>query len=582
MAKVKLTIDGKEVFAQIGSTILEAAKLVNIDIPTLCYLNLHDTKMENKPASCRICVVEVEGRKNLAPACATPITEGMVVKTNTLRVLEARKTVLELLLSDHPKDCLACIKAGDCELLEMAKRFGIRDMGYKDGEQSTYPIDIGLSVVRDMNKCIICRRCETMCRQVQSVSALSGVNRGFEATVAPAFGSALSETVCVNCGQCIAVCPTGALTEREEISKVIKALKNPNQKVVVQVAPAVRAALGEEFGMPAGTLVTGKLVAALKQLGFDYVFDTDFAADVTIMEEGHELLERLLAVTQGKAKEKLPILTSCCPAWVSFYETQFTNLLDYPSTVRSPQQIFGAIAKNYFVQKVGINREDLTVVSIMPCVAKKSEKARVEFGDDVDCVLTTRELARLIKAFNITFDQLKDDEFDEPLGTSSGAGVIFGATGGVMEAALRTLYVKLTGQELGKIEFTEVRGFEGLREATLPVGNFTLNVAIVHGLGEARKVMEAIQTGNMNYHAVEVMACPGGCIGGGGQPYHHGNSEIIKKRQAALYKEDEGKALRRSHENPFVNQMYKEYFRAPLSQKAHELLHTHYEGKDKI
>lgn len=582
MAEVNLIIDGKSVAVKAGSTILEAAQKVGVDIPTLCYLHLHDTKMENKPASCRICVVEVEGRKNLAPACATPVAEGMVVKTATLRVLKARQTVLSLLLSDHPKDCLSCTKAGDCELQRIAERLGVREPVFEQGAQSTYPVDAGLSVVRDMDKCILCRRCETMCNAVQSIGALSGINRGFEAVVSPAFGLRLEETVCVNCGQCIAVCPTGALTEKENINEAIRALNDPNKKVVVQVAPAVRAALGEAFDMPAGTLVTGKLAAALRRLGFDYVFDTDFAADVTIMEEGYELIDRLSKIGKGDTSVKLPILTSCCPAWVSFFEIQFKDMLDLPSTARSPQQIFGAIAKSYFAQKVNIDKKNMVVVSIMPCVAKKSEKAREEFAEDVDIVLTTRELARLIKQANINFKELPDEDFDAPLGMSTGAGVIFGTTGGVMEAALRTAYEKVTGESLEKVDFQEVRGFDGIREATVKMGDTMLKIAIVHGLANARQVMEAIRSGEVDYQAVEVMACPGGCVGGGGQPYHHGDSDIIKKRQQALYKEDQGKALRKSHENPYVLKMYEEYFKEPLGHKSHELLHTVYQPKERI
>ena len=584
MAQVNVTIDGKVAHVEQGSTILQAAQSVDIKIPTLCYLNLHDTNMENKTASCRICVVEVEGRKNLAPACATPVMEGMVVKTNTLRVINARKKVLELMLSDHPKDCMACTKLGDCELLQMAERFGIRELEVgKDGAQSTYKKDIGVAIQRDMDKCIMCRRCETMCRQVQSVEALSGINRGFDAVVAPAFEVPLMETKCVQCGQCVAVCPTGALTEKEYTDEVVKALMNPHQTVIVQVAPAVRAALGEAFGMPAGMLVTGKMVAALKQIGFDYVFDTDFAADVTIMEEGHELLERLSKVANGEKDVKLPILTSCCPAWVNFYETEYGEILDLPSTARSPQQMFGTIAKSYFAQKMNIEKKELVVVSVMPCIAKKYEAAREEFGEDVDLVLTTRELARLIKQCNIDFEKLEEADFDAPLGESTGAGVIFGTTGGVMEAALRTAYEKATGKILENVDFEAVRGFEGLRTATISLGETRLNVAVVHGLSHARKIMEEIKAGNpRNFHAIEVMACPGGCIGGAGQPYHHGDVSILKKRQAALYTEDQGKVLRKSHENPFVQEVYNQYFKEPLSQKAHELLHTHYHKKERL
>lgn len=584
MAQVNVTIDGKVAHVEQGSTILQAAQSVDIKIPTLCYLNLHDTNMENKTASCRICVVEVEGRKNLAPACATPVMEGMVVKTNTLRVINARKKVLELMLSDHPKDCMACTKLGDCELLQMAERFGIRELEVgKDGAQSTYKKDIGVAIQRDMDKCIMCRRCETMCRQVQSVEALSGINRGFDAVVAPAFEVPLMETKCVQCGQCVAVCPTGALTEKEYTDEVVKALMNPHQTVIVQVAPAVRAALGEAFGMPAGMLVTGKMVAALKQIGFDYVFDTDFAADVTIMEEGHELLERLSKVANGEKDVKLPILTSCCPAWVNFYETEYGEILDLPSTARSPQQMFGTIAKSYFAQKMNIEKKELVVVSVMPCIAKKYEAAREEFGEDVDLVLTTRELARLIKQCNIDFEKLEEADFDAPLGESTGAGVIFGTTGGVMEAALRTAYEKATGKILENVDFEAVRGFEGLRTATISLGETQLNVAVVHGLSHARKIMEEIKAGNpRNFHAIEVMACPGGCIGGAGQPYHHGDVSILKKRQAALYTEDQGKVLRKSHENPFVQEVYNQYFKEPLSQKAHELLHTHYHKKERL
>lgn len=584
MAQVKVTIDGITVEVPSSSMVLEAAQKAKVDIPTLCYLNLHGTQMESKAASCRVCVVEVEGRKNLAPACATPVMEGMVVKTNTERVLKAREAVLELILSDHPKDCLTCTKAGDCELQNLAKKFGIREIEFgENGEQSTYPIDKSFSLIRDMDKCIMCRRCETMCSKVQSVGVLAGVDRGFKATVGTAFGTPIMETICTHCGQCVAVCPTGALTERENIKDVIKAIKNPHKTVIVQVAPAVRAALGEEFGWPAGTLVTGKMVAALKHIGFDYVFDTDFAADVTIMEEGAELIDRIERVTKGDTSVKLPILTSCCPAWVNFFETQYSDLLDLPSTARSPQQIFGAIAKSYFSEKMNIPREDMVVVSVMPCLAKKYEVQREEFGQDVDISISTRELAHLIKEMNINFESLPEEDFDRPLGEGTGAAVIFGTTGGVIEAAVRTAYEKITGETLERVEFEALRGFEGIRIAKVPMGGLTLNIGIAHGLGNARLLMDEIRSGNpRNLHAIEVMACPGGCIGGAGQPYHHGDAEVLQKRRQALYADDKANALRKSHENPEVLELYDTYLKAPLSHKAHELLHTYYKAQNRI
>lgn len=584
MAQVKVTIDGITVGVPAGSTVLEAARLAKVDIPTLCYLNLHGTQMESKAASCRICVVEVEGRRNLAPACATPVMEGMVVKTNTMRVLKARKTVLELLLSDHPKDCLSCVKSGDCELQNLAEKFGLRQIEIgTNGEQSTYSMDCSFSLVRDMDKCIMCRRCEAMCNKVQSVGVLAGVDRGFKAIVGTAFGTPIMETVCTHCGQCVAVCPTGALTEKENINDVYKALANPHKTVIVQVAPAVRAALGEEFDWPAGTLITGKMVAALKRMGFDYVFDTDFAADVTIMEEGAELIDRIEKVTKGDQSVRLPILTSCCPAWVNFFETQYSDLLDLPSTARSPQQIFGAIAKSYFSEKMNIPREDMVVVSVMPCLAKKYEVKREEFNSDVDISISTRELAHLIKQMNIDFETLPEEDFDRPLGEGTGAAVIFGTTGGVIEAAVRTAYEKITGKTLERLEFEALRGFEGIRVATVPIGNMNLNIGIAHGLGNARVLMDEIRNGNpRKLHAIEVMACPGGCIGGAGQPYHHGDAEILQKRRQALYADDKANDMRKSHENPEVLELYDCYLKAPLSHKAHELLHTYYKEKKRI
>jgi len=586
MSDIKVIIDNKEVTVPAGSTVLDAAKKANINIPTLCHLDLHDTKMVNKAASCRVCVVEVEGRRNLAPSCATPATDGMVVKTNTIRVLEARKTVVELLISDHPKDCLSCAKAGECELQDLAEKCGLRKINITGDAQSTYKKDMTRSLIRDMDKCIMCRRCETMCNEVQAVGALSGINRGFNAVVSPAFELPMGDTVCTHCGQCVAVCPTGALTENDATYEIIEALADPEKVVVVQTAPAVRVAIGEEFGKAPGSIVTGQMVSALKQIGFDYVFDTDFTADLTILEEGTELLERLNKFLGGDAKA-LPILTSCCPAWVNFIESQFPELIDIPSTAKSPQQMFGAVAKSYFAEKLNVPREKMVVVSVMPCLAKKYEATREEFSvngnPDVDIVISTRELAHLIKRVNINLQELEESDFDSPLGLSTGAGVIFGATGGVIEAAVRTAYEVHTKKPLPKIDFEELRGFEGVRVASVDVDGLMLNIGIAHGLGNARALLEEVRDGNpRNLHAIEVMACPGGCIGGAGQPYHHGNSDIIKKRMAAIYEIDKNMPIRKSQENPAITEIYETYLGKPLGELSHKLLHTHYHVKDKV
>ncbi len=579
MDTINLTIDNKPVVVKSGATILEAASGIGVHIPTLCHMKLDDMNIENKPGGCRICVVEVKGRRNLAPACCTEVTEGMVVDTHSIRAINARRTVMELILSDHPADCLICSKSGNCELQDMAHQLGIREIHYQ-GEKSHYREDSSPAIIREVDKCIMCRRCEMMCNEVQTVGVLSAINRGFNSVVSPAFEMNLDHSVCTYCGQCVAVCPTGALTEVNETGKVIRALSDPSKTVIVQTAPAVRAALGEEFGMEPGTLVTGKMAAALKRLGFDYVFDTDFAADLTIMEEGTELLGRLSKYLAGDKNVKLPILTSCCPAWVKFFEHQFPEMKDIPSSARSPQQMFGSIAKTYFVEKLGIKREDLVVVSIMPCVAKKYERGRDEFksngNPDVDYALTTRELAALINISNIDFRLLPNEDFDSPLGESTGAAVIFGATGGVIEAAVRTAYEIYTKKELPRIDFEELRGMEGIRKATIDFDGLPLKIGIAHGLGNARKLLEGIQAGNSEFHAIEIMSCPGGCIGGGGQPYHHGNVEILKKRQAAIYQEDKNKTIRKSHKNPYIIKLYEEFLGAPMSQKAHHLLHTEY------
>ena len=584
MEKIKLTIDNKTVEVAKGTTIFHAAKELDITIPTLCYMNLTDLKIEHKPGGCRVCVVEVEGRRNLAPSCATECADGMVVQTHSVRVLNARKTVLELILSDHPFDCLVCAKSGSCDLQDMAIKMGVRSIPF-EGEKSTFKPDFSPAIIREMDKCIMCRRCETMCNDMQTVGVLSGINRGFEAVVAPAFERDLDHSECTYCGQCVAVCPTGALTEVDHTNDVIKSLADPNKVVVVQTAPAVRAALGEEFGMKPGTLVTGKLVAALRRLGFDYVFDTDFAADLTIMEEGSELLDRLTKHLSGDKNVKLPILTSCCPGWVNFFEYQFPDMLDIPSTARSPQQMFGAIAKTYFADKIKKDRKEMVVVSIMPCVAKKYECSRDEFkvdgNPDVDYSISTRELAALIKRANINFNSLPDEDYDKPMGESTGAAVIFGATGGVIEAAVRTAYEVHTKKSLEKVDFKELRGLDGIRSATIDFDGLDLNIGIAHGLGNARKLLEDVKAGKSKFHAIEIMACPGGCIGGGGQPLHHGDSSIIKARQKAIYEEDGNKTIRKSHENPDIIKLYEEFLGKPLSDKAHELLHTHYFAKKK-
>ncbi len=579
---VKLTIDNKPVEVAEGTTILKAARQAGIHIPTLCYFELAGMNFENKPGGCRVCVVEVAGRRNLAPACATDCMEGMVVFTHSQRVINARRTVVELILSDHPTDCLTCAKSGQCELQKLAQNLGIREIPFK-GEQSTYRMDMSPSIIRDVDKCIMCRRCENICNNIQSVGALSAVNRGFQAVVATAFEQDMVDSPCTMCGQCVQVCPVGALSEVDDTRNVMAAINNPKKTVIVQTAPAVRVAIGEEFGLEPGTIVTGQLAAVLRRLGFDYVFDTDFAADLTIMEEGTELLGRISKFMQGDKSVRLPILTSCCPGWVNFFEHNFPDMLDVPSTAKSPQQMFGAIAKSYWAEKMGINREDLIVVSIMPCLAKKFECKREEFSvngnPDVDYVLSTRELARLIKQFNLDIKDMSCEDYDDPLGESTGAAVIFGATGGVIEAATRTAYEVFTGKTLEKVDFTELRGLEGIREAWVDFNGTPIHIGIAHGLKNARTLLERIREGKEQFHAIEVMACPGGCIGGAGQPYHHGNSSILKKRYDAIYREDANKAIRKSHENPSIQKLYAEFLGEPCGHKSHELLHTHYFDK---
>lgn len=574
MSLVTLNINGKELKVEKGTTILDAAKLLNINIPTLCNFHLNDNKTENKPGSCRVCVVEVEGRKNLAPACCTPVGEEMIVKTNSIRAIKARRAIVELLLSDHPKDCLLCEKNTKCELQKLAADMGIREMKYQ-GNVSMYPIDISsYSIVRDMDKCILCRRCITMCNEVQTVGTLSAIGRGFETVVAPAFSEAIKNTNCTFCGQCVSVCPTGALTEVNNTSKVWDALSQKDKVVIVQTAPAIRAALGEEFGLEPGTTVTGKMVAALRQLGFSKVFDTDFAADLTIMEEASEFIHRL------EHGGTLPMLTSCCPGWIKFFEHNFNDLMDIPSSCKSPQQMFGAIAKSYLAEKMKVDPKDIIVVSVMPCLAKKYEAKREEMKrngiPDVDIVISTRELAKMIVEAGIDFNSLQEEEFDNPLGESTGASVIFGTTGGVMEAALRTAYEWVTKGTLKDVEFIEVRGEEGIREATVNIKDTEVKVAIASGLGNARKLLNDIRNGKSKYHMIEIMACPSGCVDLGGRRIIKKNTNILKKRTEALYKEDSNKQIRKSHENPYIKKLYEEYLGKPYGEKAHELLHTKY------
>lgn len=575
---INFKINDIELSVPKGTTILQAANQINIKIPTLCHLDLHDIKFLNKLASCRVCVVEDLKSVKMFPACATPVKEGMDIKTDSPRAVKSRRAIVELLLSDHPNSCLTCAKNLDCQLQSIAHDLGVREIPYK-GEMRELPIDKdSYSIVRDPNKCILCRRCETMCNEVQTVGALAEVGRGFYTHVGSTFNRSMFETTCTFCGQCVSVCPTGALTEVSNVRKVWDEL-NSDKLVVVQTAPATRVALGEMFGMEPGTVVTGKMVAALKKLGFDMVFDTNFAADLTIVEEANEFVNRMKA-------DKLPILTSCCPGWVNFMEQQFSDMIDIPSSCKSPHEMFGAIAKSYLCEKLNVKPENMCVVSVMPCVAKKFESARPELEknghSDVDIVITTRELAAMIKEAGIDFVGLEDQEFDNPLGESTGAGAIFGATGGVIEATVRTAYETITGQELQALEFTDLRGFDGIKETTVKIGDRDVRIAVANGLGNTRKLLNKVRSGEEKFDAIEVMACPGGCIGGGGQPYHHGDISVLKRRAEGIYSVDKGKKLRKSHENPEVKKLYAEYLGEVGGPLAHELLHTSYEAKPKL
>ena len=573
MSRVTLTIDDKKVEVDAGTTILQAASKIGIKIPTLCAW----TEIGHTPGACRVCMTEVQGQRSLIASCVFPVSDGMVVKTNTQRVRLARKIVVELLLSNHPAECNYCVRSGGCELQKVAEAVGLKRLRFDIPEfPQEWMIDRSSpSIVRDSRKCIHCHRCITVCESVQTVSVLTPSFRGSKVRVVPSFDLPLVETNCVACGQCVMACPVGALYEKDEVDEVWKVLQDPAKHVIVQEAPAIRAALGEEFGLPPGTLVTGKMIAALRKLGFDKVFDTNFTADLTIIEEGHELLKRV------KERGKLPMITSCCPGWIKFCEHFYPDLLDHLSTCKSPQQMFGALAKTYYAQTAGIDPKEIVSVSIMPCTAKKFESARPEMNAsgyrDVDYVLTTRELARMIKEAGIDFLNLKEEDYDAPMGEYTGAATIFGTTGGVMEAALRTVYAVVTGENLPSLDITPVRGLEGVKEATVKVGALgDVKVAVAHGLGNARKVMDRILEGRADYAFIEIMCCHGGCVGGGGEPIPTSN-EIRMLRAAALYQDDgQVKKKRQSHENPSITKIYETFLKEPLGHKSHELLHTHY------
>ena len=575
---INLTIDGLNVQAPEGTTILEAARTAGIDIPTLCFL-----KEINEVGDCRVCLVKIEGRRGFTPSCMQKIEEGMVVYTNTQDVMEARKVVLDLIISNHKVECLTCVRSGNCELQALAKQFDINGIKF-EGQKIEHEIDdISPSIVRDFDKCILCRRCVATCKKVQGIGAIDCINRGFETCVSTIGNKSLNDVNCTFCGQCIQNCPTGALHEKESINDVWEKLKDPNTYVIAQTAPAVRAGLGEEFDFPIGTNVTGKMVTALKRLGFDKVFDTNTGADFTIAEEANEFVERL---QEGGT---LPMITSCSPGWVKYIEMNYPEQLDHLSSCKSPHEMFGALLKTYYAQKEGIDPSKIYVVSVMPCVAKKFERQRTEMQNDgmydVDSVITTRELARMIKQANINFTSLEDSIFDSPMGEATGAGAIFGTTGGVMEAALRTAQDTLTKQDLKEINFEAVRGGEGIKKATVNIAGKEIKVVAASGLKNAQIIMDEIKEGKADYQFVEIMACPGGCIMGGGQPIKNSkirlDKDVRKLRADCLYSIDESSAIRKSHENPVVKKIYEEFLEKPGSHTAHKLLHTEYQKREK-
>lgn len=587
---LKIKINGKEFDAKKNETILELAARNNIRIPTLC--NHSDLCLSGV---CRVCIVETEGQRTLQASCSTPVSNGMVIRTNTQKVRKARKMIVELLLANHYGECTSCKRNLNCELQSLAAEYGIEEVRFSKPKEKRYKIEDITPIVRDNDKCILCRRCVNVCEEIQGVEAIKPLNRGIESSIGCIYNSTLDKGTCVMCGQCINRCPTGALTEKDATKDVWKALEDPAKHVVVQTAPAIRVALAEAFNIPAGESVTGKMVTALKNMGFDAVFDTDFTADLTIIEEGTEFLTRLKKALVDNEKVSLPMFTSCSPGWINYIEEYYPDLLSHLSTCKSPQQMFGALVKTYYAEKRGINPENIVSVSIMPCTAKKFEANRPEMNDsgykDVDYVLTTRELARMIKQSGINLMELEDAEYDAPMGIATGAGLIFGATGGVMEAAIRTAYELVTDRDVPfiNLEIIPVRGMEGIKEATLKIEDTLerwkfldgaeVKVAIAHGLANAKKLMDMVRAGEADYHFIEIMACPGGCLGGGGQPIPT-NKEIREKRAKAIYDEDKSLKLRKSHENPAVKQLYAEFLVKPLGEMSHKLLHTHYTERD--